>query len=173
MFAERMRNLVPHHGGELVIGDLKLLDEAGIDRYLTARHAPRVDLVCRLLLEKKNTTESVFPEDCLLRDDAVGNPADAFHFFGIVIHGALRGLALNQLLVLGGRCLVHLGRRHKEELATVNTYRAFLRRRPASAERHRCEEHYGRVDNPSPILHECLPCPPGPPPPCLPRKTTS
>jgi len=44
MFAERMRNLVPHHGGELVIGDLQLLDEAGVDGDLAARHAPRVDL---------------------------------------------------------------------------------------------------------------------------------
>jgi hypothetical protein len=44
VLAQGVGDFVPHHGGELVVRDLQLLDDAGVDRDLAARHAPRVDL---------------------------------------------------------------------------------------------------------------------------------
>jgi hypothetical protein len=42
---QRVRDLVAHHGPQLVLGQLELLDQPGVDGDLSARHAPGVDLI--------------------------------------------------------------------------------------------------------------------------------
>ena len=40
MLAQRVRDFVPHHGSQLVVGNLELLDQPRVHRHLAARHAP-------------------------------------------------------------------------------------------------------------------------------------
>src|SRR5881628_4060222 len=44
VLTQRMGNLVPHHGRDLVVRRLELLEDAGVKRDLATGHAPRVDL---------------------------------------------------------------------------------------------------------------------------------
>jgi len=110
MLAQRVRDLVSHDRGELVVGDLDLLDDARIDRDLAPGHAPRVDLGRGQHVHLPFPVERVLAKDRGLRDEPLGDGANALHLLRIFVDVALRVLLLEHGLVLGRRGLIHLGR---------------------------------------------------------------
>src|SRR5207244_9515462 len=69
MLAQRVRDLVSHDGGELVVGDLDLFDDAGVDRDLAAWHAPGVDLWRGQDVHLPFPVDRVLAKDRGLRDE--------------------------------------------------------------------------------------------------------
>src|SRR2546428_14044606 len=122
-----MGDLVPHPGRDLVVGQLELLEDAGVERDLAAGHAPRVDLRRGEDIPLPFPPRRVRPEHAGLRDDALGDPADPLDLLPIFIDVALRALLLEYLLIGDRRALVHLCRRDEEELATFDADGALLR----------------------------------------------
>src|SRR5436309_7335982 len=136
VLTQRMGDLVPHHGRDLVVCRLELLEDAGVKRDLAAGHAPRIDLRRGENVHLPFPTRRVLPEHTGLRDDAPGDGADALDLLRIAVDVAVRALLLEYLLVGERRALVHLRRRDEEELAALDPDGALFRRRRARDEQH-------------------------------------
>ena len=70
MLAQRMGDLVPHDGRNLVIGQVELLDDAAVERDLATRHAPGIELVGLDDVDLPLPLQRILPERPHLRDDA-------------------------------------------------------------------------------------------------------
>jgi hypothetical protein len=71
-----------------------------------------------------------------LRDEARRDSTNALGLVRILVDVALRGLLLEHALVLSGRGLIHIGRRHEEQLPSVDADRALFGRRGAPGAQH-------------------------------------
>ena len=148
---------MPHHGRDLVVGQLELLEDAGVERDLAAGHAPRVDLRRSEDVHLPLPIRRVLPEHGGLRDDALRDRADALDLLRVAVDVALRALLLEHLLVGERRALVYLGRGDEEELAAFDADGALLRRRRARGQHHR--GHCDRSDEAGhPFHREPLQC---------------
>src|SRR2546422_974244 len=135
VLTQRMGDLVPHHGCDLVVRRVELLEDAGVQRDLATGHAPRVDLRRGEDIHLPFPTRCVLPEHTGLRDDAPGDRADALDLLRIPVDVALRALLLEYLLVGERRALVHLRRGDEEELAALDADGALFARRRAGTRR--------------------------------------
>ena len=135
VLAQRVRNFVSQHGGELVVRDLQLLDDAGVDRDLPAGHAPCVDLGRGQDVHFPLPVQRVLAKDGGLRDESLGDGANALDLLWVFVDVALRRLLLDDILVLHRRGLIQLRRRHEQELAPLDPDGALLGGRRACGKR--------------------------------------
>ena len=77
VFAQRVRDLVTQHGGELGIGEIELIDETRVDHDASARHAVGVELLGLLHVELPVPAGRVGAECRRRRHDALGDGGDA------------------------------------------------------------------------------------------------
>ena len=125
-----MRDFVSHDGCEFVVGDLQLLDQAGIHGNLAARHAPGIDLVRAQHIHLPLPAHRVVAEHGCVRDQPLGNTPHAFGLRRIAIEGALLGRPLTDLLILlrgGGVDLCRARRKHGHLLRPVDAHHTTTR----------------------------------------------
>src|SRR3954451_11151261 len=119
MLAQRVRDLVSHHDGDLAVGEVQLVDEAGVEGDLAAGHAERVELRTREHVDLPLPPRRVAAEDCRVRLDAARDRAHAFEHGGIAVERARFGGIGQQLRVGLRRHLVELAGGHEHQLRAV------------------------------------------------------
>ena len=120
MLAQGVAHLVSNHGRKLVVAHLQLVDEAGVDGHLAARHAPGIHLVRREHVGFPRPLRGVLAEGGGLRDQAVDDRLDARHLRRILVERALLLRVGHHLRV----CLLRLGidllRRQRHALVSLD-----------------------------------------------------
>src|SRR6266568_1794165 len=102
VLAQRMRNLVPHDGGELVIGRIELGKEPGVDGDFAPRHAPGVDFVGADHVDFPGPARCIRAECAGVRDQAVGDAAHSLDLSGVSVKLPLLVRSLQHLLIFVG-----------------------------------------------------------------------
>ena len=103
MFAQRMGHFVPHDHGNFVIAELELIDDAGVESDLSARHAERVDLLAADQVHlPAPLSGALVPLRCV-GNDALRNAAQALQLRVAGVGQCTLCLGfLQQLLILAG-----------------------------------------------------------------------
>jgi hypothetical protein len=134
MLAQGVRDLVPHHDRDLVVGEIQPLDEARVEDDLAAGHAEGVELVAADDVHFPLPRRRVLAEHACLRLDARGDRTHALGQHGIGVEGALVRRLVSQLGVALRRHLLELFGRDEHELLALGAHRAALRRAGAAGE---------------------------------------
>ncbi len=77
VFAQRVADLVSDHGRQLIVTELELIDQPGVDHDLAARHAIGIELLGREHVDLPLPTRRIRPERCRLRNQSLGNVVHA------------------------------------------------------------------------------------------------
>ena len=126
VLAQGVGDLVAHDRGGLVVGELQLLQDAGVEGDLAARHAPGVDLGRRDHVDFPGPAGGVLPEHRGVRDDPGRDGPDPLDLLRIAVDGPLVVRLAEGLLVGQRGALVHLLRGQQEELPPLDADRAPL-----------------------------------------------
>src|SRR4051812_19511256 len=89
MLAKRVRDLVSHDCGELVVGELQPLDEAAVDNHFAAGHCPRVQLRVVYHMCFPRPSRRVGSQRAGLRNDPRGDRAHTLEDRRVAIERAL------------------------------------------------------------------------------------
>ena len=104
MFAQRVGNLVPHDGGQLIVCELELAHDAGVHANLAARGAESVDLVRVKHIDFPVPLQRIGAENTNLRNQILADIAHALRQGRIVVELLLAACISRQLLKTFG-CL--------------------------------------------------------------------
>src|SRR5258705_216442 len=156
VLAQRVPDLVPHHGCELIVGEVQLAHEPRVDRDLAAGHAPRVDLL------RADDIDFPFPARCVAAEcPGAGNEPvrDSAHpcDLGRIVVELVFLASIREYLGVGfGGAAIHLGGRDQSRhaLPALDADRPALGRlhRLASAKRRK-----GQRPEPHPGFHGLAP----------------
>ena len=112
MFTQRVRHLMPHHHGNFVVGQLELVQDAGVKRNLATGQAKRVDVFAAQQIHLPLPAAGPGVPGRRVRDDFGGNgpQLDQARVVGRCQGFGLVGLAHHLRVLLRTRLLHLLGR---------------------------------------------------------------
>src|SRR5688572_696738 len=133
VLAKRVRDLMPHDCGDLVVGRVQLLDQTGVDRHLPRRHAPGVHFVDGNHVHFPGPLAGVVAESDRMRDEALGDLLYALHHGRVAVQYAFLLRLGHHLRVRLDRAGVDFLRRDHHALIAIDADHARLGRVDALA----------------------------------------
>ncbi len=127
VFSQRVADLVANHRRQLIVTELELIDEAGVNHYLPARHAISIEFLGREHVYLPLPARRIRSERCRLRNQSLGNVVHALDVARISVELAFLARFLHLSRVSLRRRLVDLLARYQHLLLALDADRARCR----------------------------------------------